>query len=188
MSSKLIIFSAPSGSGKSTIIRHLLKKIPNLEFSISCTSRSPRSNEQDTVDYYFISPDIFREKIENQEFIEYEEVYTNLYYGTLVSEIERISTKGNTIIFDVDVVGGINIKKRFGENALALFISPPSIAELRNRLTHRGTDSPEMIDLRINKAQFEISFADKFDKIIVNDDLQETVNQAETAILDFLKS
>jgi len=145
MSGKLIIFSAPSGAGKSTLVHHLLKENLQLEFSVSATSRKPRGNEQHGVDYYYLSPAEFRERIANNEFIEYEEVYPDLFYGTLRSEIDRISAKGNNIIFDVDVVGGLNIKKQYGEQALAVFIAPPNIDELLNRLKSRGTDTPEMI-------------------------------------------
>lgn len=187
MSGKLIIFSAPSGAGKSTIVHYLLEKKIQLEFSISATSRKPRGTEQHGVDYYFLSPDEFRKNINDKKFIEFEEVYSDLYYGTLRSEIKRISDKGNNIIFDVDVVGGLNIKKQFGNNALAIFIAPPSIEELRRRLQGRGTDSPEMIAKRVAKADFEMTFADEFDKIIVNDDLEIAKLEAEKVIREFLE-
>jgi guanylate kinase len=187
MNKKLIIFSAPSGSGKSTIIRHLLERFPRLEFSVSCTSRKSRWNEQHSVDYYFVTPDEFRQQIENQEFIEFEEVYADLYYGTPKSEIARINAKGNIIVFDVDVMGGMNIKNQFGKCALSVFIAPPSVEELRRRLTCRATDSPEMIDLRMNRAEYEMSFADKFDVVIVNDNLEKAIAEAETEIKRFLE-
>jgi len=187
MSGKLIIFSAPSGAGKSTLVHHLLKENLQLEFSVSATSRKPRGTEQHGVDYYYLSPAEFRERIANNEFIEYEEVYPDLFYGTLRSEIDRISAKGNNIIFDVDVVGGLNIKKQFGEQALAVFIAPPDIDELLNRLKNRGTDTPEMIAKRVGKAEFEMTFAPKFDVIIVNDNLEKAKREAETTIRKFIK-
>lgn len=187
MSGKLIIFSAPSGAGKSTLVHHLLKENLQLEFSVSATSRKPRGTEQHGVDYYYLSPAEFRERIANNEFIEYEEVYPDLFYGTLRSEIDRISAKRNNIIFDVDVVGGLNIKKQFGEQALAVFIAPPDIDELLNRLKNRGTDTPEMIAKRVGKAEFEMTFAPKFDVIIVNDNLEKAKREAETTIRKFIK-
>ncbi|MDO9635204.1 MAG: guanylate kinase [Paludibacter sp.] len=185
---KLIIFSAPSGAGKSTIVNHLLKAGFDIEFSISATSRAPRGNEQDGVEYYFLSPDEFRKKIANNEFVEFEEVYKDCYYGTLRSEIERIGNKGKNIVFDVDVVGGLNIKKQYGDRALLIFIAPPSIEVLRKRLTGRGTDPDEMIALRIAKAEYELSFAPHFDVTIVNDDLEIAQKTAETVLVDFLKN
>ncbi|MGB4415371.1 MAG: guanylate kinase [Paludibacter sp.] len=187
MSGKLIIFSAPSGAGKSTLVHHLLKENLQLEFSVSATSRKPRGNEQHGVDYYFLSPAEFRERIANNEFIEYEEVYPDLFYGTLRSEIDRISAKGNNIIFDVDVVGGLNIKKQYGEQALAVFIAPPNIDELLNRLKSRGTDTPEMIAKRVDKAEFEMTFAPKFDVVIVNDNLEKAKKEAEATIRKFIQ-
>lgn len=187
MSTKLIIFSAPSGSGKTTIVNHLLQAGFDIEFSISATSRQPRGTEKDGVEYYFLSPEVFRNKIENNEFIEYEEVYKDTYYGTLVSEIERIGKKGKHIVFDVDVVGGLNIKKKYGDDALLIFIAPPSIDELRNRLISRGTDSADMINLRIEKATYELSFAPKFDVTIVNDDLDKATKEAEQLLVNYLK-
>lgn len=183
---KLIIFSAPSGAGKSTIVNHLLKSGFEIEFSISATSRAPRGNEKNGIEYYFLSPDEFRKKIAANEFVEYEEVYKDCYYGTLRSEIDRISQLGKNIIFDVDVVGGLNIKSQFGDRALLIFIAPPSIEVLRDRLTGRGTDIPEMINLRIAKAEYELSFAPKFDVTIVNDDLEKAKNEAEKVLNDFL--
>lgn len=186
-SGKLIIFSAPSGSGKSTIVNHLLKKDYKMEFSISATSRQPRGEEEHGKEYYFLTTDDFKARIENDEFLEWEEVYENCFYGTLLSEVDRITSKGNNVVFDVDVVGGLNIKKIFGDRALALFIQPPSIEELKNRLVKRNTDSEETIAQRVEKAEFEISFADKFDKIIVNDNLEEAFNEAEQTLDTFLK-
>ncbi|MDX9748759.1 MAG: guanylate kinase [Paludibacter sp.] len=186
MAGKLIIFSAPSGAGKSTIVNYLINKGLDIEFSISATSRLPRGNEQNGVEYYFLTPDEFRAKIANDEFVEYEEVYKDCYYGTLKSEIDRIGVNGKNIIFDVDVIGGLNIKKQFGDRALLIFIAPPGIDELRNRLTSRGTDSPEMIDLRVAKAEYELSFAPQFDLKIVNDDLQKAQLEVEKAIQNFI--
>lgn len=186
-SGKLIIFSAPSGSGKSTIVNHLLKMDYKMEFSISATSRQPRGEEKHGKEYYFLSADEFRTRIENNEFLEWEEVYKDCFYGTLLSEIERITSKGNNVVFDVDVVGGLNIKKIFGDRALAVFIQPPSIEELKNRLVKRNTDSEETINQRVEKAEFEISFAEKFDKIIVNDNLTEAFEEAEQTLDNFLK-
>jgi len=188
MSGKLIIFSAPSGAGKSTIVQHLLNQNLDLEFSISATSRAPRGVEIHGKDYYFLSPQEFVQKIDNQEFVEYEEVYPKLFYGTLREEINRISNQQKNIIFDVDVVGGLNIKKQFGNRALALFIAPPSIDELRNRLHARATDTPEMILKRVGKAQQEMSFATQFDAVIVNDNLERAKQEAENIIRNFLKN
>jgi guanylate kinase len=175
---KLIIFSAPSGSGKTTLVRYLLSQGMDLAFSVSCTSRPPRGTEQDGVDYYFLTPEEFRQRIENDEFLEYEEVYTDKYYGTLKSEVERLSGAGHTVVFDVDVKGGVNIKKYYGDRALSLFIQAPSIEELSRRLHNRGTDSEEVIQQRLEKAAYELTFAPLFDHIIVNDVLE--VAQAET--------
>ncbi|AHF11536.1 guanylate kinase [Barnesiella viscericola DSM 18177] len=183
---KLIIFSAPSGSGKSTIIQSLLNRDLNLSFSISATSRAPRGTEKNGVEYYFISPEEFRRRIANGEFLEYEEVYAGKYYGTLKSEVERILDSGRNVIFDVDVVGGLNIKKYYGNQALALFIQPPSIEELKRRLNHRATDAPEVIASRIAKAEYELSFAPKFDRIIVNDILEKAQEEAYQTIRQFL--
>jgi len=183
---KLIIFSAPSGSGKSTIVNTLLKKKDDLEFSISATSRAPRGTEQNGKEYYFLTPDEFRKKIENDELLEWEEVYKDTYYGTLKSEVERITSKGKNVVFDVDVVGGSNIKKMYGDDALAIFIQPPSIEELQKRLVLRGTDSPEKIKERVAKASHELTYADKFDVIVVNDDLEKAVRETERAINEFL--
>lgn len=183
---KLVIFSAPSGSGKSTIIQSLLNRDLNLSFSISATSRAPRGTEKNGVEYYFISPEEFRQRIANGEFLEYEEVYAGKFYGTLKSEVERILNSGRNVIFDVDVVGGLNIKKYYGDQALALFIQPPSIEELEKRLKHRATDAPEVIASRVAKAEYELSFAPRFDHIIVNDILEKAQEEAYQTIRQFL--
>lgn len=183
---KLIIFSAPSGAGKSTIVQALLQKGFNLEFSISATSRAPRGNEKDGVEYYFLSPEEFKAKIKEDAFLEWEEVYKDTFYGTLKSEVDRICSKGNNIVFDVDVVGGINIKKMYGNKALSLFIQPPSVEELRNRLQNRGTDSDEKIAMRIAKAEKELACAKEFDKVIINDDLEQALQSTEEALHQFI--
>ena len=188
MNGKLIIFSAPSGSGKSTIINYLLKQGLNLQFSISATSRPPRGTEQDGVEYFFLSPEEFKKRIANDEFVEYEEVYPDRFYGTLKSQVEKQLAEGQNIIFDVDVVGGCNIKRFYGDRALSVFIQPPSIEELRKRLEGRGTDSPETINNRIAKAEFELSYAPKFDLIVVNDELEKAEVQALEAIREFLNN
>jgi guanylate kinase len=190
MRGKLIIISAPSGTGKSTIISWLMKehKELNLAYSISCTSRPPRGSEQNGVDYFFLSPEEFRERIENDEFLEFEEVYTDRFYGTLKSQVETQLDAGQNVIFDVDVKGGVNIKKFYGDKALSIFIQPPSIAELRKRLEGRGTDAPEVIDQRIARAEFELTFADKFDKIVVNDNLAQAEQDALTKVCEFLNN
>jgi len=185
---KLIIFSAPSGAGKSTIVQALLNKGYNLEFSISATSRAPRGQEKDGTEYYFLSPEEFKTKIKQDAFLEWEEVYTNNYYGTLKSEVERICSKGNNIVFDVDVVGGVNIKKMYGKEALSLFIQPPSIEELKKRLKNRGTDSDEKITVRIAKAEKELAYASQFDKVIVNDNLDQALEDVENALTAFLNN
>jgi len=186
MSGKLIIFSAPSGAGKSTIVHHILGCGFNLEFSVSATSRAPRGNEVHGVDYYYLTPEEFRSKIRKNEFLEYEEVYPDSFYGTLRSEVQRITGQGKNVVFDIDVLGGINIKKQYDEQALALFVAPPSIEVLHQRLISRGTDTPEMIAKRIGKAEFELSFAPQFDKVVVNDDLEEAKKEAERLIREFL--
>ncbi|MDD4592144.1 MAG: guanylate kinase [Parabacteroides sp.] len=187
MAGKIVIFSAPSGSGKSTIINFLLKKNLNLQFSISATSRAPRGTEKNGIEYYFLSPEEFRAHIAAGDFLEYEEVYADKYYGTLKSEVERILDSGHNVIFDVDVKGGCNIKKYFAHRALSLFIQPPSIEILRQRLEGRGTDTPEVIENRIARAQYELSFADKFDVVIVNDQLEEAENKAFSAVKQFIE-
>lgn len=184
---KLVIFSAPSGSGKTTIVRELLKRFPQFEFSISATSRQPRGVEQNGVDYYFLSGDEFRERVERGEFVEWEEVYAGTCYGTLRSEMERIWQKGNVIVFDVDVMGGINLKRLFADDACSIFIMPPSIEEMERRLRGRGTDSEEVIRKRISKADFELSKAPEFDHVVVNDTLAEAVEEATHIIETFLK-
>lgn len=188
MKGKLIIFSAPSGSGKSTIIRYLLDKGLPLRFSISATSSAPRGEEQDGREYYFLTPDTFRQKIAAGEFLEYEEVYRDQFYGTLRSEIERIQASGNTVVLDVDVVGGCRIKEQYGAEALSVFIRPPSIDALRTRLEKRGTDAPEVIERRLEKAAYELSFASRFDRIIVNDDLEQAQREALKTVTDFIHS
>ncbi len=184
---KVIIFSAPSGSGKSTIVNYLLSQELGLEFSISATSRAPRGEEKHGKEYYFFSADEFKEKIKNNCFLEWEEVYPGCFYGTLKSELERIWQAGHTVVFDVDVVGGVNIKKIFGDQALSVFIKAPSVEMLRQRLIGRGTDSIEKIEQRVAKAEYEMTFADKFDIIIVNDDLKTAFANAEKVVRDFLK-
>lgn len=183
---KLIIFSAPSGSGKTTLVRHLLNKGYNIEFSVSATSRNPRVNETNGKDYYFISANEFRKKIENNEFLEWEEVYSDNYYGTLKNEVERIRNKGKNVVFDVDVVGGCNIKNYYGNEALSVFVQAPSIEELEKRLSYRSTDSAEVIKTRIEKAKYELSFASHFDVVIVNDNLENALIEAEKIVSDFI--
>lgn len=183
---KVIIFSAPSGSGKSTIVNHLLSLDLGLEFSISATSRAPRGKEQHGREYYFFSVEEFRRRIDAGEFLEWEEVYPGCYYGTLKSELERIWAKGHTVVFDVDVVGGVNIKKIFGPDALSVFVQAPSVEVLRRRLESRGTDSPEKIEQRVAKADYEMTFSDKFDVVVVNDDLQAAFADAEQKVRAFL--
>lgn len=185
-SGKLIILSAPSGSGKTTIMRYILRDFPQLEFSISATSRAPRGDEKHGVDYYFFSGDEFRQAIEDEMFAEWEEVYSGTHYGTLKSEMERIWSSGKSIIFDIDVKGGINLKNVFGERALSIFIMPPSIRELEKRLVCRGTDSAEAIARRVAKASVEIEDAKNFDVIVINDDIERAVGLVENAIKEFL--
>ena len=186
MAGKLIIFSAPSGSGKSTIINYLLQQSLRLRFSISATSRAPRGTEKNGVEYYFLTPAEFKARIAKGDFLEYEEVYTDKFYGTLKSEVERILNEGDNVIFDVDVVGGCNIKRFYGDRALSVLIQPPSIEELRKRLVGRGTDTPEVIESRITKAEYELSFADKFDTVVINDDLETAKAKALQVIQAFL--
>lgn len=184
---KLIIFSAPSGSGKSTLVNYLMGQELNLAFSVSCTSRAPRGTEKHGVEYYFLSPEEFRQRIANDEFLEYEEVYTDKFYGTLKAEVERLSEAGYTVVFDVDVKGGVNIKKYYGDRALSLFIQPPSIEELSRRLHGRGTDAEEVIQQRLDKAAYELTFASQFDKVIVNDDLDKAKQEALETVKSFLE-
>jgi guanylate kinase len=187
MPGKLIIFSAPSGSGKSTIINWLMSHEElRMAFSISCTSRAPRGTERNGVEYFFVTPEEFRRRIDNDEFLEYEEVYKDRYYGTLKQQVEAQLEKGENVVFDVDVKGGCNIKNYYGDRALSVFIQPPSIEELRNRLTGRGTDAPEVIEDRIARASFELTFATKFDKVVINDDLDKAKAEALKIVKDFL--
>lgn len=187
MSNKVIIFSAPSGSGKSTIVSHILKLHPEMEFSVSATSRAPRGQERNGIEYHFFTADEFRKMIAEDKFVEYEEVYAGSFYGTLKSEVQRIWDKGHVIIFDVDVKGGVNLKKYFGDKALSVFIQAPSVEELRKRLIARGTDSAEAIAKRVAKASKEMTYADKFDYILVNDDLQKAYAEAEKVVDNFLQ-
>lgn len=186
MAGKVIIFSAPSGSGKSTIIYHVMGEIPSMAFSVSATSRPPRGTEQHGVEYFFLTPEEFRKGIHNNEFLEYEEVYKDRYYGTLKKHVEELLQKGKDVIFDLDVVGGLNMKKFFGERALSIFIQPPSIEELRKRLYNRNTDSTEAIENRLKKASFELEFASKFDVVIVNDDLAKAQSETSHIIKEFI--
>ena len=188
MRGHLIIFSAPSGSGKSTIVQWLMKEHPelNLCFSISCTSRPPRGTEKDGVEYFFLSPEEFKAKIEQNAFLEYEEVYENRFYGTLKEQVERQLNAGQNVVFDVDVKGGINIKKFYGDDALSVFIQPPSVEELRKRLEGRATDSKDAIETRLAKAEYELSFSGKFDRIVINDNLSQAEAETYSLIKDFI--
>ena len=185
---KMLIVSAPSGSGKSTIVNWLMKEHPELKlyFSISCTSRAPRGTEQNGVEYFFLTPEEFRQRIENNEFLEYEEVYENRFYGTLKQQVERQREAGQNVVFDVDVKGGVNIKKYYGDEALSLFIQPPSVEELRKRLVGRATDTPEAIEERLAKAEYELTFASQFDRVVVNDDLETAKQEALQVVKEFL--
>lgn len=189
MRGKLIIVSAPSGSGKSTIVNWLMQEHPELKlyFSISCTSRAPRGTERDGVEYFFLSPEEFKAKIQQGEFLEYEEVYENRFYGTLKQQVERQREAGQNVVFDVDVKGGVNIKKYYGDQALSLFIQPPSVEELRRRLEGRATDTPDAIEQRLAKAEYELSFAAQFDRVIINDDLETAKQETLQTVCDFLK-
>lgn len=184
---KVIIFSAPSGSGKTTIISRLLKRFPNFEFSISATSRNPRAGEKDGRDYYFLTNESFKAKVANNEFVEWEEVYEGTCYGTLKSEIERIWAKGNIVLFDVDVLGGINLKKIFSDTALSIFVQPPSVEVLEQRLRGRGTETEESLKKRVGRAKMELGHIGEFDTAVVNDDLDDAVNEIETILNNFLK-
>ena len=185
---RLIIFSAPSGSGKSTIINWLMANHPELSlaFSISCTSRQPRGTEKNGVEYFFLSPEEFRQRIANDEFLEYEEVYQDRFYGTLKAQVERQLEAGQNVVFDVDVKGGCAIKQYYGDRALSIFIQPPSVEALRQRLQGRGTDDPEVIEQRLQRAEFELSFADKFDCVVINDDLQTAKDETLRIVKDFV--
>ena len=188
MEGKLIILAAPSGSGKSTIVKYLMENEDlNLHFSISATSRAPRGTEKNGVEYFFMTPDEFRSHIDAGDFIEYEEVYTDKFYGTLKSQVDAQLAAGENVIFDVDVKGAMSIKKLYGKRALSMFIQPPSIEELRIRLEGRGTDAPEVIEQRLAKAEYELSFANKFDEVVVNDNLEIAEVEAESLIEDFLE-
>lgn len=187
MAGKVLIFSAPSGSGKSTIVNHILGLHPDVEFSVSATSRPPRGQERDGREYYFLSEEEFRRRISAGEFVEYEEVYAGSFYGTLKSEVERIWGKGHAIIFDVDVKGGVNLKKYFGGSAMSVFVQAPSVEELRRRLEARKTDSAESIERRIAKAREEMTFAPQFDHILVNDELEKAFSEAESLVSTFLR-
>ena len=187
MDNKVLIFSAPSGAGKSTIVGHILGIWKDsMEFSISATSRAPRGTEQNGREYHFVSPDEFRRLISEDSFVEYEEVYKDHFYGTLKSEVERIWAAGHVIIFDVDVKGGVNLKKYFGEKALSIFIKAPSVETLRQRLVKRGTDSPEAIAERVEKASQEMEYAPQFDYVLINDDLATAFGEVEKVVEDFL--
>ena len=188
MKGKMLIVSAPSGSGKSTIVNWLMREHPELRlyFSISCTSRAPRGTEKNGVEYFFLTPEEFKAKIQADEFLEYEEVYENRFYGTLKQQVERQREQGQNVVFDVDVKGGINIKKYYADQALTLFIQPPSVEELRRRLEGRGTDTPEAIEQRLAKAEYEMTFAPQFDHIIVNDDLEQAKQETLSIVKAFL--
>lgn len=190
MKGKMLIVSAPSGSGKSTIVNWLMQEHPelNLYFSISCTSRPPRGMEQNGVEYFFLTPEEFKTKIANQEFLEYEEVYQDRFYGTLKAQVERQREAGQNVVFDVDVKGGVNIKRYYGDEALSLFIQPPSVEELRHRLTGRGTDTAEAIEERLAKAEYELTFAPQFDHVVVNDDLETAKQEALQLVKSFLEN
>ncbi|WP_294078683.1 guanylate kinase [Proteiniphilum sp. UBA5384] len=183
---KLIIFSAPSGAGKSTLIRYLLSQELNIRFSISATSRKPRGEEKDGIEYYFLTPEEFRRRIANNEFLEYEEVYKDKFYGTLKREVDRILAEGINVVFDVDCIGGLNIKKVYGNRALTVFVMPPSVEALRKRLEKRATDAPAVIENRLAKAEYEMSFAPQFDVIIHNDDYDQAKAEVLKLVTDFI--
>lgn len=185
---KVLIFSAPSGSGKTTLVKHCLEVFPELRFSVSCTTRNPRGSEINSIDYHFLTPDEFRAKIAADAFVEFEEVYEDKYYGTLKSEVENIWSNGKVVIFDVDVKGGISLKNYFGDQALSIFIMPPSIEELQRRLVSRATDDAETIRTRVLKAEEEISFQNQFDITVVNTDLEEAKTETEQIIRQFIRS
>jgi guanylate kinase len=185
---KVLIFSAPSGSGKTTVVKHLLSVFPQLNFSISATTRAPRAGETNGKEYYFITQEEFERKIKQGEFLEYEEVYSGLYYGTLHSEVERIWEQGKTVVFDVDVKGGLNIKKQLGNNALAVFLRPPSVEILMQRLRNRSTEVEHELQMRINKANEELSYESQYEVVIVNDVLQKTLEESETIVKAFIEN
>ena len=185
---KLIIFSAPSGAGKTTIVHHLLGRVPDLEFSISATTRKARGDEQDGKDYYFISKEEFLHRIAKKQFVEFEEVYSGTFYGTLRTEIERIWQKGKAVIFDIDVEGGLHLKRKYDDQALAIFVQPPSLEVLKERLTGRGTDSPEKLLERFDKAEKELNYAPQFDIILKNHDLETACQEAEDLVRNFLNN
>lgn len=185
---KSIIFSAPSGAGKTTIVHYLLSQIKELEFSISACSREPRGNEVNGKDYYFIGVEGFKEKIKNNEFLEWEEVYKDNFYGTLTSELERVWEKGKVVIFDVDVIGGLNLKEKLGKDALSIFVQPPSIEALKERLKSRSTETEEKINTRISKAEFELSFSNQFDYVLLNDELDRACKEVLNVVKEFIQS
>lgn len=187
MKGKVIIVSAPSGAGKTSIVRHLLEQVPDLKFSISATTRPKRDYEIDGKDYYFLTPEQFKERLANDEFLEWQEVYTDQFYGSLKSEVERIWSNGQAVIFDVDVLGGLNIKKFYGDEALSVFIEPPTMEELENRLKNRGTENDASLKKRLAKAEYELSFARQFDKIVLNDDLKTAQQEMIDLVRDFLE-
>ena len=190
MKNGLLIFSAPSGSGKSTIVNWLMQEHPELKlaFSISCTSRAPRGTEKNGVEYFFLTPEEFKSKIDAGEFLEYEEVYQDRFYGTLKSQVENQLNAGESVMFDVDVKGGVNIKKFYGERALSIFVQPPSVEELRRRLNGRGTDAPEVIEQRLAKASYELTFAPLFDHVVVNDNLEKAEQEVYELVKNFLEA
>ena len=185
--SKLIIFSAPSGAGKSTIVRYMLAQDLNLQFSISATSRLPRGEEKNGIEYFFLTPQEFKDRIANGDFLEYEEVYPDKFYGTLKSEVDRILAEGKNVVFDIDCIGGLNVKKIYGDRALSIFVMPPSIQTLRERLEKRGTDAPHVIEKRLAKAEYEMSFAPQFDLVVLNDDFDKAKEETYRAIKEFIK-
>ena len=187
MQGKLIVLSAPSGSGKTTIMKYLLEAGLNLEFSISATTRQPRGTEQDGVAYYFLSVEDFKRRIVQGDFLEYEEVYPDKFYGTLKSEVDRILAEGKNVVFDIDCIGGLNVKKIYGDRALSIFVMPPSIQALRERLEKRGTDAPHVIEKRLAKAEYEMSFAPQFDLVVLNDDFDKAKEETYRAIKEFIK-
>ena len=188
MSGKMVIISAPSGAGKSTIVRYLLEQDLRLEFSVSATTREPRGEEKHGIEYYFLPVDVFRKRIEKGDFIEWQEVYKDQYYGTLKEELERINNKGNNVLFDVDVKGGINLKTILGNKAISIFLMPPSLRELEKRLTIRGTDNPDKIRMRVEKAQTEMKMADQFDNIVNNDRLEVAEKEVYEIVKSFIEN